>query len=48
MADGYPDPVTGECTAISIGYLIKGVPAYVIHSDVAVADKSGADEVIGQ
>src|SRR5690606_17387088 len=43
MADGYPDPETGECTAISIGYLIKGIPAYVIH-----ADKSALDKVAGQ
>ncbi|KJS08786.1 MAG: hypothetical protein VR73_04400 [Gammaproteobacteria bacterium BRH_c0] len=39
MADGYPDPDTGECTAISIGYLIKGIPTYVIHSDKSAVDK---------
>lgn len=42
MADGYPDPQTGECTAISIGYLIKGVPAYVIHPEKAVTARVGA------
>jgi hypothetical protein len=31
LADGYPDPETGECTAMSIAYLIRGIPAYVIH-----------------
>ncbi len=32
MADGYPDPQTGECTAISAAYLIEAIPAFVIHT----------------
>lgn len=32
-ADGYPDPKTGECTAISSAFRIKAVPAYVSHAD---------------
>ncbi len=32
-ADGYPDPVTGQCTAISLAYEVKGVPAFIIHPD---------------
>ena len=29
FADGYPDPVTGECTMISAAQNITGIPAYV-------------------
>ncbi len=31
FADGYPDPATGECTAISSAFKIEMVPAFVIH-----------------
>jgi carbon monoxide dehydrogenase subunit G len=31
LADGYPDPKTGECTALSAAYNIKAVSAYIIH-----------------
>jgi hypothetical protein len=30
-ADGYPDPATGECTAISVAYQVKAVRALVVH-----------------
>lgn len=30
-ADGYPDPETGECTAISTAIKLEAVPAFVIH-----------------
>jgi hypothetical protein len=30
-ADGYPDPQTGQCTAISAAYNIKAVPVIVVH-----------------
>jgi hypothetical protein len=30
-ADGYPDPTTGECAAISVAYQIKAVRALVVH-----------------
>lgn len=30
LADGYPDPETGECTALSSSYTIEAVPAFVI------------------
>jgi hypothetical protein len=33
LADGYPDPNTGECTALSAAFHIEGLPAFVIHSD---------------
>jgi len=32
-ADAYPDPKTGENTAISTAYEIEAVPAFVIHTD---------------
>jgi len=30
LADGYPDPETGECTALSSSYDIEAIPAFVI------------------
>jgi len=30
MADGYPDPATGQCTMISAAQNIAGVPAFVV------------------
>jgi hypothetical protein len=30
-ADGYPDPKTGKCTAISTALRIEAIPAFVIH-----------------
>ena len=32
-ADAYPDPSTGENTAISAAYMIEAVPAFIIHPD---------------
>jgi hypothetical protein len=31
MADGHPDPVTGQCSTISLAYEVVGQPAFVIH-----------------
>jgi hypothetical protein len=31
MADGYPDPKTGECTALSAAYTIEAIRAFVVH-----------------
>ena len=31
LADGYPDPKTGQCTAISTAYAIEAIPAFVLH-----------------
>ena len=33
MADGDPDPETGQCTTISAAHRIGGVPAFVIHGE---------------
>ncbi len=30
MADGYPDPQTGQCTMISAAQRVEGIPAFVI------------------
>ena len=45
-ADGYPDPVTGQPTAISVAYQVSAVRALIVHSDqqqagVFVAQSSG-------
>ncbi len=32
MADGYPDPKTGNCTALSVAYRIEAVRAFVIET----------------
>ncbi len=29
LADGYPDPATGECTALSVAYAVEAVRAFV-------------------
>jgi hypothetical protein len=31
LADGYPDPKTGRCGAISTAFRIEAIPAFVIH-----------------
>ena len=33
LADGHPDPETGQCTSISAQYRIEGVPAFVVDVD---------------
>lgn len=33
LADAYPDPVTGACTAISTAFRLSGIPAFVIEPD---------------
>ena len=46
-ADAYPDPATGENTAISAAYMIEAVPAFVVRSDdlkIAAHPKSPADK----
>ncbi len=45
-ADAYPDPKTGENTAISTAYEVEAVPAFVIHTDdkndKKISDAGGA------
>ncbi len=36
-ADGFKDPVTGQCTAISAAYDIKLVSAFIVHPPRTVA-----------
>jgi len=31
MADAYPDPKTGKCTAVSLAYEVEAVPAFIVH-----------------
>ncbi|MCB2106071.1 MAG: hypothetical protein KDE14_00165 [Rhodobacteraceae bacterium] len=42
LADGYPDPETGECTAISTAMNIQVLPAFVVHPDRETADAGSA------
>jgi hypothetical protein len=35
FADGYKDPKTGQCTALSTAFNIQAIPAFVIHPDDA-------------
>lgn len=41
LADGYPDPVTGECTMLSTAYVIEGVPAFLVHPE---SDKANSGQ----
>jgi hypothetical protein len=38
MADANPDPATGQNLAISAGYTIEAVPAFIIHSERQTAE----------
>jgi hypothetical protein len=38
VADGHPDPQTGACTSISAAIHFEAVPAFVIRSQLAMAD----------
>ena len=38
MADGDPDPRTGQCTTISAAHRLTGIPAFVIHDHGAGPD----------
>ncbi len=40
LADGNPDPNTGECTAISTAYAIEAIPAFVIHQPGDAKEKT--------
>ena len=37
MADGYPDPQTGRCTAISTAMNIDALPAFIMHGEARTA-----------
>ncbi len=42
LADGYPDPKTGENTAISASYSVKMVQVLALHPDKKIADAAPA------
>ena len=49
LADGYPDPKTGKCTAISTAYSIEAAPAFLIHpKDEKAAPKITQSEPAAQ
>ncbi len=35
LADGYPDPATGECTALSAAFKVKAFAAFALHPEKA-------------
>jgi hypothetical protein len=39
LADGYPDPQTGECTAISSAFKIDALPAFALHEKNTAENK---------
>jgi hypothetical protein len=39
LADGYPDPKSGECTAISSAFRLDALPAFVIHEPAATVTR---------
>ena len=44
MADGYRDPKTGQCTALSTAFRVEAVPAFVIHPAATQANAGDAVE----
>lgn len=42
-ADGFPDPVTGQCTMISMAQDVVAVPAFVIHPEPPPAKTAAAE-----
>lgn len=39
LADGYPDPETGECTAISSAFKMDALPAFILHDTETAANR---------
>ena len=46
LADGYPDPDTGECTALSSSYTIEAIPAYIVRPESDEPKTSAAPQDI--
>ena len=42
LADGYPDPETGECTALSSSYSIEAIPAFIVKPETDDTKTSNA------
>jgi hypothetical protein len=40
LADGYPDPATGQCTALSSAFNFKAVSAFIVHPKKEVESAS--------
>jgi hypothetical protein len=41
IADGYPDPKTGQCAALSSAHNFSAVAAYIIHPQSAATASAG-------
>jgi hypothetical protein len=48
MADGDPDPKTGQCTTISSAYGVEAVPAFLIHPEGKGAKTAQANQPANQ
>lgn len=42
MADGFPDPANGQCTALSTAFKVRAVPAFVVHPEEARGSAAAA------
>jgi hypothetical protein len=42
LADGFPDPKTGQCTALSAAYQVNAVAAFVAHPEASAAPRESA------
>lgn len=40
LADGYPDPVTGQCTHLSSAFEISAIAAFIVHPDVRASGET--------
>jgi hypothetical protein len=50
IADGYPDPRTGKCTALSSAFNFSAVAAFIVHPDAAQTAGAGQgplDRIVG-
>ena len=45
LADGYPDPKTGQCTQISTAYDVEAVPAFIVRQNKNKVAESGTSTV---
>ena len=43
LADGYPDPKTGECSAISTAYHVELLPAFIVKTQAAAGSGDDGD-----
>jgi hypothetical protein len=47
LADAYPDPATGQNTAISAAYAVEAIPAFIVHPDDVKFNKTAQADIAG-